>query len=609
MKPIRKGLIGGIIGFVIGAGVLALIRLLLGLEPWADEPGIIVGYLFALAGWLLGVGVWDYWARGWLGLPVKKFEATGWRRYLGFNTDHKVIGIQYLVTFLAMLLLGGLFAMLIRTELIGPGQDIVDSATYNQIMSLHGMFMIAVAVTIIAGPFGNYIVPLQIGADDMAFPRLNALSFWIIPAVPTLLLASLFYGGWDSGWTGYAPLSVTNKTGQIFYNLAFMTLGLSSIAGAINFLTTVTTMRAKGLTWGRLPIFTWSIVATAILALVATNFIFVVMLLVLLDRTVGMGFFDPALGGTPILYQHIFWFYSHPAVYVMALPGLGAALEILPHFARKPLFAYRWAVGGLLGIVVMGFIVWPHHMFTSGMNIDPLFFMASTELISIPTGLVFLAALGTIWMGRLRLKTPMLFALAVIFNFLIGGITGIFLADIPTDLQLQDTFFVVGHFHYTIVSTQIFGFVAAVYYWLPKMTGRTLSERLGKIHFWWMFITFNMTFLPMFWLGINGMNRRIATYIPDLAGVNLWVSLSAFALGGSFLFFVYIVVKAWVRGPVAESNPWQARTLEWQTTSPPPHENFPHTPEVLGHPYDYGVPDAVYAVIPDKAALGVGGQD
>lgn len=598
MRAIFKGFLGAGIGFIIGAGGLSLIRLLMGLEAWTREPGIVIGYLFALIGWLLGVGVWDYWAVGWFGLPIKMYEVTGWRRYFNFDTDHKVIGVQYLVTLVIMMLAAGLFAMVMRAELMNPGRDFLDPKEYNQLMSLHGMFMIMVAVTVISGAFGNYIVPILIGAEDMAFPRLNALSYWLTPAIPILLLTSLAFQGWDSGWTGYAPLSVTNESGQLFYNLAFMTLGLSGILGAVNFLTTIITMRVPGMTWGRLPIFVWSIFSTAILSLLATNFVFVVLLLVLLDRTAGMGFFDPARGGNPILYQHLFWFYSHPAVYVMAIPGFGAALEVIPHFSRKPLFAYRWAVAGFLGIVVLSFTVWAHHMFTTGMPENPLPFMVTTELISIPTGFIFLSALGTIWLGRLWLKTPMLFGLAVIFNFLIGGITGIFLADVPIDLQLQDTFWVVGHFHYTIVSTQIFGLMAAIYYWFPKFTGRMYNEKLGKLHFWWMFITFNTTFTPMFWLGIQGMNRRVAQYLPEFGDLNRWVSLSAFLMGASFLVFVYNLVYSWARGPKAESNPWKARTLEWLTSSPPPHENFPREPEVVGDPYDYGVPGSVHALIP-----------
>lgn len=604
MKAVVRGLLGGVLGFLLGAGVLAAVRLILGLAPWETEASIVVGYLFGMIGWLLGVGVWDYWAREWIGLEAREYDVRGWRRYFSFDTDHKVIGIQYLVTFVAMLLIGGLFAMLMRTELLGPFLDIMEPATYNKVMSLHGMFMIAVAVTIIMGPFGNYIMPIMIGADDMAFPRMNALSYWITPLVPVALLSSWFLGGWDSGWTAYAPLSITNESGQIMYNLAFMTLGLSSIVGSVNFLTSVITKRAPGMTWGKLPIFVWSIFATAILSLLATNFVFVVLLMTTLDRIAGTGFFIPGQGGDPVLYQHIFWFYSHPAVYVMAIPGIGVALEVIAHFSRKPLFAYRWAVAGIFGIVVLSFTVWAHHMFTTGMDASRIPFMITTEMISIPTGFVFLSAIGTIWEGNLNLKTPMLFGLGVIFNFLIGGITGIFLADVPTDMQLQDTFWVVAHFHYTILSAQIFGVLAAVYYWFPKITGRMYPERLGKLNFWWMFVAFNTTFMPMFWLGLNGMNRRIAQYLPELTSVNVWVSVSAFVLGGSFLLFVFNILYGWLRGEAAADNPWQIRTLEWQTASPPPHENFEVPPKVEGGPYDYGAPAAPHGVIPAGAPSG-----
>jgi cytochrome c oxidase subunit 1 len=384
----------------------------------------------------------------------------------------------------------------------------------------------------------------------------------------------------------------------MMYNLAFFTGGLSSILAALNFLVTVITLRAPGMSWGRLPIFVWAIFTTSILALTATQFVAAAMLMILLDRVAGMAFFNPALGGQPIVYQHIFWFYSHPAVYVMILPGLGVMLEVLAHFSRKPLFGYKWAVAGFVGITALSFVVWAHHMFTSGMsNFLHAWFMGSTEAISVPTGFIFMAALGTIWRGKLRLKTPMLFALAALFNFLLGGMSGIFLSDVPVDLQLHDTFFVVSHFHYTILGGGIFGLFAAIYYWFPKMTGRMYSERLGKLHFWPMFIFFNATFSLMAWIGMLGQNRRVGDFAPELARLNLFVSALALVLGASFLIFVYNMVVAWVSGPVAAANPWGARTLEWETTSPPPLHNFPRVPQVVGSPYDYGLPDAVHATV------------
>ena len=364
------------------------------------------------------------------------------------------------------------------------------------------------------------------------------------------------------------------------------------------------------MTWGRLPIFVWSIFAASIISLTATQVVAFGLLMVLLERVAGMSFFTAALGGKPLLYEHVFWFYSHPAVYIMILPALGIQLEILSHFSRKPVYAYKWVVVSFMAIVALSFVVWAHHLFTSGME-DYLHipFMAVTELISIPTGAVFLSALGTIWMGKLWLKTPMLFAMGVVFNFLIGGITGIFLADIATDINLQDTYFVVAHFHYTMVGGEIFIIFGAIYYWFPKITGRSYNEALGKLHFWWMFIAYNVTFIAMFQVGIQGMNRRVADYPVDMATGNFIVSIASFALGASFLVFVYNIVKSWVAGPVAEANPWRARTLEWQTSSPPPHENFDEPPVIVGDPYGYGDPDAEHVRFGPAKPMGATGDD
>ncbi len=510
-----------------------------------------------------------------------------------------MIGIQYLVSFLVVFMLAGLFAMLMRWELFGPGQDVMDAGTYNTVMSLHGIMMVAVAVAATMGAFGNFVVPIMIGADDMAFPKLNAMSFWLVPPVVVALTASFFTGGFDTGWTGYPPLAVESNLGGLFFNLAFFTLGLSSIVGAVNFIATIATMRAPGMGWFRMPIFVWSVFVTAILSLLFTQFVALAMLMVILDRAAGMVFFDPGAGGDPLLYQHVFWFYSHPAVYIMILPAFGLTLEMISHFTRKPLFAYRWAVGGLLGITGMSSVVWAHHMFTSGMA-DSLRkpFLASTEVISIPTGLIFLSAIGTLWLGKMRFTVPMLFALGILFNFLIGGVTGVFLADVPVDIHLQDTYFVVAHFHYTILGGGIFGLFAAIYYWFPKMTGRSMSDRLGRVHFWWMIVGFNATFLPMFTVGLDGMNRRISDYTPNLADGNRIVSLGGFFLGLSFVVFIYNFIRSWATGPTAPADPWGARTLEWQVPSPPPHGNFEVFPVVVGDPYGYGEPDSVHAVFP-----------
>jgi cytochrome c oxidase subunit 1 len=423
----------------------------------------------------------------------------------------------------------------------------------------------------------------------MAFPKVNALSYWLLPPALLLLAANPLLGGFDSGWTAYPPLSEQAPLGQQAFLMTFITLGVSSIASAVNFLVTVARLRAPGMHWMRLPIFAWALTVTATLVLLATSVVAMAMTMVLFDRLLGTSFFRAAGGGDPILFQHLFWFYSHPAVYVMAVPAFGAILEVVPVFARKPLFAYRLAVLSFIGIGILSFTVWAHHMFVSGMaDFIHIPIMVTTELISVPTGIVFLSALGTIWLGRNRFDTPMLWVFGFLWAFVIGGITGVFLADVPTDIVLSDTYFVVAHFHYTIVGGMIFGLFAGTYFWFPKITGRMLDERLGKIHFWVFTIAFNATFLPMFLLGLNGMRRRVADYPPELGGLNLLASTSAVFIALSVLLFVYNAIRSWSHGREAGPNPWGARTLDWTTQSPPPVENFAEPCFVSEGPYGYG---------------------
>jgi cytochrome c oxidase subunit 1 len=588
LRAIGSGLLGG----ALGAGAMTL----LGVEKVKPGPILGLGYLFALFGFLLGIGAFRFWLT-WAGGreidPAEEHAAHGkagdWRRYLRFTTDHKVIGVQYLVTAFALFMIAGLAAMFMRFELAQPGVA-TDKDLYNEIMSTHGAMMITVALVSIIGGLGNYLVPLMIGTRDMAFPKANALSYWLLP-VPLLFVAvNPLLGGFDSGWTAYPPLSQQANLGQQAYLMAFVTIGASSILSAVNFLVTVVRMRAPGMTAMRMPIFVWAMTVTAAIVLIATSVVAGAFTMLTFDRILGTSFFRPRDGGDVILFQHLFWFYSHPAVYIMALPGLGTILEVVPVFARKPLFAYRLAVGSFIGIAVLSFMVWAHHMFVSGMaDFFHIPIMFTTELISIPTGIVFLSVLGTIWMGRLRFRVPMLFVFGFIWAFLIGGITGVFLADVPTDITLSDSYFVVAHFHYTIIGSTIYGLFAGTYYWFPKVTGRMYSERLGRLHFWWFTIAFNLTFLPMFWLGIQGMRRRVADYPDDLGGLNLFVSLMAVNIALSVAVFAFNMVRSWRGRRVAEAdNPWDAQTLEWVCVSPPPIENFSQIPTVSATPYQYG---------------------
>jgi len=585
-----RAILGAVLGALLGAGIAMVLQ--------ADAGQMLaLGYLSAWLGFLLGVGAFRFWLRWAVGREADlhdEHEAHGqagdWRRYFRFTTDHKVIGVQYLVTAFVMFFTAGSAAMIMRFELGAPGIA-TSKDLYNTVMSTHGAMMITVALISIIGGLGNYLVPIMVGARDMAFPKANALSYWMLPLAVILVVANPLLGGFDSGWTAYPPLSQQANLGQQAYLMAFVTVGASSILSAINFLVTVFRMRAPGMTLMRMPIFVWALTVTAALALIATSVVAAAFTMLLFDRLLGTSFFRATRGGDVILFQHLFWFYSHPAVYIMGVPGLGAILEIVPVFARKPLFAYRLAVLSFITIGVMSFMVWAHHMFVSGMaEFFHVPIMLTTELISVPTGVVFLSALGTIWMGRIHFKVPMLWVFGFVWAFLIGGITGVFLADVPTDITLSDTYFVVAHFHYTIVGGTIYGLFAGTYYWFPKITGRMYDERLGKLQFWWFTLAFNATFLPMFWLGIEGMRRRVADYPPELGAVNLWVSIAGFNIALSVALFIYLMVRAWRTGPRAVPNPWRAQTLEWQIESPPPIDNFGDIPAVTGTPYQYGSP-------------------
>jgi cytochrome c oxidase subunit 1 len=449
----------------------------------------------------------------------------------------------------------------------------------------------------------------MIGARRMAFPRLESLSFWLVPPAGIIMLSAVALGGFPTGWTGYAPLANEARAGMDAYLFAFGLIGLSMTIVGTNMIATVLTMRAPGLTWSRLPIFVWGVICTSILMVLAAPVLFATLSMVTLDRTADTSFFLASAGGSPFLYDNLFWFFGHPEVYILALPGFGVVLEILPVFSRKPLWGYRLAVAGMVGVTLLSFMVWQHHLFVSGINADLRpFYMLTTELISIPTGFIFLNGLATLWRGQIRFSVPMLFALAFFSNFLIGGLSGVFLSDVPSDVSTHGSYFVMAHFHYTIMGGLVFALFAATYYWLPKMTGLKFNETLAKVHFWGMFVFFNLTFAPLFAAGMLGMPRRVSTYAPHLQGINIFVSISAFLLGLSMLVFLVNLVYSMVIARVpAEANPWHSRGLEFQLPTPVPVTNFEATPVIQSDPYDYGVPDAVPVALLKAPAPVTGG--
>jgi len=511
--------------------------------------------------------------------------------YFTFNTDHKVIGIQYLVTSFLFYFIGGAFAEVVRTELATPDPDFVSPELYNQIFTLHGTIMIFLWIVPAGAAFANYLIPLMIGTDDMAFPRLNAVAFWMIPPGGILLLSSFLVGAPQSGWTSYPPLSLmTGKWGEEFWILSLLILGTSSILGGINFATTILKMRMKDMDLHSMPLFCWAMLATSALILLSTPVLAGALILLSFDLMAGTSFFNPTGGGDPVVYQHLFWFYSHPAVYIMILPFFGMVSEVIPVHSRKPIFGYRAIAYSSLAISFLGLIVWAHHMFTSG---TPgwlrMFFMATTMLIAVPTGIKVFSWCATMWGGKIELNTPMLFSIGFLSSFLIGGITGVMVASVPFDIHVHDTYFIVGHFHYVLFGGSALALFSGFYHWFPKMTGKNYNEGLGKLHFILTFIGLNLTFMPMHQLGLMGMNRRIALYDVEFQPLNLLSTAGAYTMAISTLPFVINVAWSLFKGTQAERNPWRALTLEWQTASPPIIENFEEEPVLWSGPYDYGV--------------------
>ena len=564
---------------------------------------------------------------------IHELPSNPLRRYV-FSTDHKVIGIQFLFSGLIFFALGGLLALAVRWQLAWPWSNLpilsnwlwsspsygfrMPPEYYNKLFTMHATIMIFfVIIPLLTGTFGNFLIPLMIGARDMAFPKLNMFSYWCMPPAMICILYSFYVegGSAEAGWTSYPTLTASHWStpgslnGQTWWLMALTFAGVSSLMGSINYITTILMLRAPGMKLFRMPMSVWGLFITAILQAFALPVLTSALIMQLLDRTVGTNFFSPANwvianspskvgGGQVILFQHLFWFYSHPAVYVMILPGMGLVSDIISTFSRKPIFGYKPMVFAIAGIAGLGFIVWGHHMFQSGMN--PALgatFMLSTMMIALPSAIKVFNWLGTMWGGRLQYTTAMLNAMAFVAMFVIGGLSGIFMAATPVDMHIHDTYFIVGHIHYVLFGGSMFAIFAGIQHWFPKMFGRLMSERLGKIHFFLTFLFFNGTFFLMHIVGMHGMPRRYADFTlfhylnnPSMVGMNRFMTVNALLLGLTQLIFAYNFLSSLFVGEKAGDNPWKANTLEWTTTSPPEHYNFLQIPTVYHGPYEYSVP-------------------
>ena len=564
--------------------------------PQNDNRVLLVSMFAWSVGFLVGIGAFIGPFRWLIGKDLTDEEqlflageGQGISRYFRYCTDHKVVGIQYLVGVMAMLGVGGTLAMMIRTNLAMPGSKLVTPAIYNSLVGLHGITMIVAMIVVSTGPFGNFILPIMIGARDMAFPRLNALSWWVLFTAIPVLCSAWFLGGIPTGWTAYAPLSVQAGPGMNAFVATIIIFAVSTAVAGANITATVVTMRAKGMKWNRVPIFVIGATISVALAIPAFPTFMVSMIMTALDRTVGTTYFDAQFGGSGWLYAHLFWIMGHPEVYVILLPGVAVLMEIVPVFVRKPLFSYNAAILGFSGIAGLSILVWAHHMYMSGwlpMLNGP--FMITTEMISIPTGLIFLVILGTLWRGKPWMKLPMLSVYAFLWNMLIGGVTGVYLSDVPADNYLHGSMYVTAHFHYTLMGAALTGAIAGLAYWFPKMTGRMLHEKAGYVAFWFVQIGFQILFLGMFIAGAEGQPRRVADFAAMYKHSDMISTVGAYSVGIGMLFLLWAVIHSWRKGAIAPMNPWGAKTLEWTVPFPVPLENFNTPPVITSDPYGYG---------------------
>ncbi len=504
------------------------------------------------------------------------------------SLDHKRIGLLYFYSVAFFFLIGGLAAMMIRLELFNAGA-LFKPDLYNRFMTYHGAMMVFfVIIPGIPAILGNFFLPLQIGAKDVAFPRVNLMSWYCLMVGFLLAISTLFLGGVDNGWTFYTPYSISYRPATILMAFAVFVAGFSSILTGVNFVATVHRLRAPGMTMGRIPLFVWAIYSTAILQVLATPVLGITVLLLAMENIFGIGIFDPELGGDPVLFQHFFWFYSHPAVYIMVLPALGVISEVLTTHARKTIFGYTAIAYSSVAIAAISFLVWGHHMFTSGQSeFVGITFSVLTMLVGVPTAIKLFNWLATLYGGSIQFISPMLYALGFMFIFTIGGITGIYLATLATDIHFHDTYFVVAHFHYVMVGGTLMAIMAGAYHWLPKITGKMYNEASARMSFVFIFIGFNVTFFPQFVLGNMGMPRRYHDYLPAYESLNQISTVGSWMIAIGFIIALYSIIHSVLRGAPAPMNPWGSKTLEWTTTSPPPHENFDKTPTVTAGPYEY----------------------